>query len=223
MWPDRKSKGPSPSSNLGLDVILAHYNIRLATPDDARQMLDIYGPVVLNAAISFETEPPTEEAFRRRISDTLQCLPWLVCESDNCIAGYAYATPFRSRAGYRWSVEVSVYVHREFRGRGVATALYTSLLESLRILGYFNAYAGISLPNPASVNLHEGMGFKPAGTFPSVGFKLGRWHDIGFWRLTLQKHAPEPLPSKPLAHLLNNPKWAHTLITAADRIDSSSG
>ena len=86
----------------------------------------------------------------------------------------------------------------EFRGRGVASALYTSLLEGLRILGYFNAYAGISLPNPASVNLHERMGFKPAGVFPSVGFKLGRWHDVGFWRLTLQEHAAEPSPPKPL-------------------------
>ena len=90
-----------------------------------------------------------------------------------------------------------MYVGEKFRGRGVASALYTSLLEGLRILGYFNAYAGISLPNPASVNLHERMGFKPIGVFPSAGFKLGRWHDVGFWRLTLQKHAPEPLPPNP--------------------------
>ena len=169
-------------------------------------MLDIYGPVVLGTAISFEMELPTEEAFRRRIAETLQCLPWLVCMCDDRVAGYAYAAPFRNRAGYRWSVEVSVYVDEEFRGRGAASALYTSLLEGLRILGYFNAYAGISLPNPASVNLHEHMGFKPVGVFPTVGFKLGRWHDVGFWRLTLQNHAPEPLPPKPPRHLLNNPK-----------------
>ena len=92
--------------------------IRFASPKDARQMLDIYGPVVLNTAISFEVETPTEEAFRRRIAATLQRLPWLVCLCQNRVAGYAYAALFRNRAGYRWSVEVSVYVSEEFRGRG---------------------------------------------------------------------------------------------------------
>lgn len=181
-------------------------------------MLNIYAPVVRNTAISFELEPPSEEEFRLRISKTLQRFPWLACESDNRIAGYAYATPFRTREGYRWSVEVSVYVAEEFRGRGVAKALYTSLVEGLRILGYFNAYAGISLPNPASVNLHERMGFEPVGIFPSVGFKLGNWHDVGFWRLTLQPHTPNPSPPKPINHLLNNPQWSQTLKIAAGSI-----
>ena len=189
----------------------APYSIRLATPKDARQMLDIYGPVVLGTAISFEVETPSEQEFRRRIAETLQRLPWLVCLCQNRVAGYAYAAPFRNRAGYRWSVEVSVYVDEEFRGRGVASALYTSLLEGLRILGYFNAYAGISLPNPASVNLHERMGFKPVGVFPSAGFKLGRWHDVGFWRLTLQEHTAEPPPPKSLEYLASSPQWAQCL------------
>ena len=204
--------------NLGLDVPSVHYSIRLAGPKDARQMLDIYGPVVLKTAISFELETPSEEAFCRRIAETLLRLPWLVCLFQNRVVGYAYAAPFRNREGYRWSVEVSVYVGEEFRGRGMASALYTSLLEGLRILGYFNAYAGISLPNPASVNLHERMGFKPVGVFPSVGFKLGRWHDVGFWRLTLEEHAAEPSPPKPLEHLLNNPRWPPTLKAAAAQI-----
>ena len=101
---------PSPPLNLGLDVPPAPYIIRLATPDDARQMLDIYEPVVLGTAISFEIETPSEEEFRQRITQTLQRLPWLVCLCQNRVAGYAYAAPFRNRAGYRWSVEVSVYV-----------------------------------------------------------------------------------------------------------------
>ena len=109
----------------------------------------------------------------------------------------------------------------EFRGRGVASSLYTSLLEGLRILGYFNAYAGISLPNPASVNLHERMGFKPVGVFPSVGFKLGRWHDVGFWRLTLQGHAAEPSPPKPLEYLASSSQWAQCLEAAAAGIDAT--
>ena len=103
----------------------------------------------------------------------------------------------------------------------MASSLYTSLLEGLRILGYFNAYAGISLPNPASANLHERMGFKPVGVFPSVGFKLGRWHDVGFWRLTLQGHAAEPSLPKSLEHLASSPQWAQCLQAAAVRIDAT--
>ena len=112
-----------------------------------------------------------------------------------------------------------MYVDEEFRGRGVASALYTSRLEGLRILGYFNAYAGISLPNPTSVNLHEHMGFKPVGVFLSVGFKLGRWHDVGFWWLTLQEHAAEPSPPKSFEHLVSSTQWAQGLEAAAARID----
>ncbi len=194
----------------------------MATPEDAPQMLAIYAPVVQNTAISFELKPPTEENFRRRISQTLQRLPWLVCESENRIAGYAYAAPFRSREGYQWSVEVSVYVAEEFRSRGIASALYTVLLDGLRILGYFNALAGISLPNSASVNLHERMGFRPVGAFPSVGFKLDEWHDVGFWRLSLRPHTTNPQPPRPLHHLQHNPAWQNTLKTAAARITTSN-
>ena len=198
------------------------YLIRMATPDDASRMLEIYGPVVQTTPISFEIEPPTQKEFRQRIADTLQHLPWLACEFGGCIAGYAYATPFRSRSGYRWSVEVSVYVAEQFRRRGVASALYTALLEGLRILGYFNAYAGISLPNAASVKAHESMGFRPVGVFPSVGFKLGGWHDVGFWRLTLQPHATDPSEPKLLQHLPNNPRWKDTLKDVAAQIATSN-
>ncbi len=181
-------------------------------------MLAIYGPVVRNTPISFELTPPTVDEFRGRIVQTLRSLPWLVCESDGRIAGYAYAAPFRSREGYQWSVEVSVYVAEELRRYGIASALYTALLEGLRILGYFNAHAGISVPNPASVNFHERMGFRPVGVFPSVGFKLDEWHDVGFWRLALQPHTPNPPPPKPLRHLDDSPRWAQTLKTAAAKI-----
>lgn len=198
------------------------YLIRMATPEDASQMLDIYNPVVRNTPISFEVEPPTEQEFRQRIADTLQHLPWLVCEFEGRIAGYAYATPFRSRSGYRWSVEVSVYVAEHFRRRGVASALYTALLEGLRILGYFNAYAGISLPNAASVRAHERMGFRPVGAFLSAGFKLGEWHDVGFWRLTLQPHAADPSEPRPLHHLLQNSKWSQNLQAASVQISIQS-
>ena len=123
--------------------------IRLASNSDVQQMLDIYLPVVRDTSISFEVETPTLEEFRRRVGNTLKMLPWLVCEAQGRILGYAYAGRFRSRAGYRWSVEVSVYVDGRYRRRGVAGGLYTALLEGLRVLGYFNAYAGITFPNSA--------------------------------------------------------------------------
>ena len=201
----------------------SEFHIRMAVPGDAPQMLAIYGPVVRETAISFETDPPTQEKFSRRIAETLQSLPWLVCVCDNRIVGYAYATTFRSRSGYRWSVEVSVYVSLEYRRRGVGAALYGSLFQGLWLLGYYNAYAGISLPNPASVNLHESMGFLPVGIFPSVGFKLGEWHDIGFWCLTLQPHDAKPPPPKPLNHLLNNPEWPQSLKSASASIGACRG
>ena len=193
--------------------------IRLASNSDVQQMLDIYLPVVRDTSISFEVETPTLEEFRRRVGNTLKMLPWLVCEAQGRILGYAYAGRFRSRAGYRWSVEVSVYVDGRYRRRGVAGGLYTALLEGLRVLGYFNAYAGITLPNPASVNLHENLGFKLLAVYPSVGFKIGRWRDMGFWHLVLAEHPPCPDPPKPLGHLLSSHRWQQSIQKASAQIE----
>lgn len=108
-------------------------------------------------------------------------------------------------------MEVSVYVDSRFRRRGVARALYTALLEGLRVLGYYNAYAVIALPNPVSVALHEGLGFKPVGVYPSVGFKLGQWHDLGIWQLALQKHTSSPESPRLLGDVLNTPEWRQAI------------
>ncbi len=166
--------------------------IRLATEADAEAMLAIYSPVVLETAISFELEPPSVEEFRSRISSTLARTPWLVCEIDGKVAGYAYAGPLRTRAAYQWSVEVTVYVHSDFRRHGVGSAVYTSLFDCLRLLGYWNAYGGITLPNAGSVGLHERMGFFHIGAYRNVGYKFGNWHDVGWWQLELA-----PLPDEP--------------------------
>ena len=160
--------------------------VRLATEDDAEGMLAIYAPVVRETAISFELEPPSVEEFRGRIRATLSGHPWLVCEIDGVIAGYAYASEYKSRAAYRWSVETTVYVSAHFRRRGVGRAVYSALLERLRALGFYNALAAIALPNDASVGLHESLGFKHLGTMRNVGFKLGGWHDVGWWQLELR-------------------------------------
>lgn len=168
--------------------------IRMATEDDAGQVHAIYAPIVRETSISFELEIPAIEEIRRRIVSTLERLPWMVFEDGGKIRGYAYAAPHRERAAYQWSVDVSVYVEDRSRRSGVGRALYTSLLEVLRLQGFFNAYAGVTLPNPASVRLHESLGFEPVGIYRLVGWKLGSWHDVGWWQLRLREHVLEPAP-----------------------------
>ena len=170
--------------------------IRLATETDAEGMLAIYAPIVLETAISFELEPPTVEEFRGRIGQTLARYPWLVCEIGGEIAGYAYASEYKPRAAYRWSVEVTVYVNADFRRRGVGRTVYAALFERLRAQGFYNAYAAISLPNDASVGLHESLGFEHLGTMRNVGFKLGRWHDVGWWQMELLPASGAPVEVK---------------------------
>jgi L-amino acid N-acyltransferase YncA len=185
--------------------------IRLASAADAAQIQAIYAPIVSTTMISFEFEPPPVDEMRRRIENTLAALPWLVCERDNMILGYAYAGKHRSRAAYQWSVDVSAYVHADVRRSGVGRALYTSLFAILRLQGFYNAYAGIGLPNPASVGLHEALGFTPVGVYRSVGYKFGAWHDVGWWQRTLQEHADAPTPPLTLAQINGSAGWGQAL------------
>jgi phosphinothricin acetyltransferase len=164
--------------------------IRLAVDADADAIAGIYRPVVEATAISFETTAPGRAEMGRRVTDTLPSHPWLVCDIDGRIAGYAYATRHRMRDAYRWSVDTSVYVDNGYRRRGVGRGLYESLFAILAAQGFFNAYAGITLPNPASVGLHESVGFEKLGVYRRVGYKLGRWHDVGWWQRALQAHRP---------------------------------
>ena len=168
--------------------------IRLAQPDDARQMLAIYTPFILNSAVSFELDIPTTDEFGLRIAHTLTRFPWIVCESAGKVIGYSYASNHATRDAYKWSVDVSLYVAEEYRRQGVGKALYTSLFACLRLQGYFNAYAGITLPNPASVKIHETMGFTYVGVFKDDGYKLGDWHSVGWWELSLQRRATPLTP-----------------------------
>lgn len=171
--------------------------LRIARATDAPQVSDIYGPIVTNTAVSFEETPPSVGEMERRIVETLETYPWLVCERDGRIAGYAYATQLRTRPAYQWSVEVSAYTHPDALRSGVARALYTSLFEVLEGQGFVNAYAGITLPNEGSVGLHEGLGFEPSGVYRNVGHKIGRWHDVGWWQLALQNPPEDPEPVIP--------------------------
>jgi L-amino acid N-acyltransferase YncA len=166
--------------------------IRFATQKDAGQIVEIYAPFCVGTPVSFETEPPSLALMRQRIKTTLKVFPWVVCADQGQILGYAYASKHRERAGYRWSVDVSVYVREGHRRKGLGRALYSSLFAILRLQGFYNIVAGISLPNPASVSLHESMGLRLVGVYPGIGFKCGEWHDVGWWQLALRARDGEP-------------------------------
>lgn len=180
--------------------------LRLAELADAAQVRDIYAPSCFTPT-SFEEGPPSVEEIRRRMAATLETLPWLVCTNGELIHGYAYAGAHRQRAGYRWSTDVSAYIREGHRGLGIGRALYTCLLDLLRLQGFYNAYAGITLPNPASVGLHEALGFQQVGIYREVGYKCGEWHDVGWWQLRLQPLAATPAPPKALAAVHDTAGW----------------
>lgn len=163
--------------------------IRPATAEDAPAIAAVYAPYVLDTVVSFEEVPPTTAVMRERMATGL---PWLVVEEDGAVVGFAYASPHRVRPAYRWSVDVSVYLDARARGRGLGRALYGALLPLLGDLGYVCAFAGVTLPNEASVRLHEAMGFYPVGVYHRAGFKRGRWWDVGWWERPLVPPPAEP-------------------------------
>lgn len=185
--------------------------LRLASPTDAATIRPIYAPLVSNSPISFEVDVPDEQEIQQRIAVSWPQYPWLVCEHAGEVVGYACASTHRTRAAYRWSVDVSVYVHESFRGAGVGRGLYTSLFCILRAQGFVNAFAGIALPNPASVGLHTSFGFLPLGVYQQVGYKLGRWHDVGWWQLKLQHQPASPELPIVLTDLLLTSAWPDLL------------
>jgi L-amino acid N-acyltransferase YncA len=173
--------------------------VRLAHQGDGDGIQAIYAPVVAGTAISFEFEVPDAAEMSRRVAARWPMHPWLVAEdvADGGVLGYAYAGPFSGRAAYDWSVEVSLYVHADARGRGVGRALYTALFAILRLQGFAQAYAGVALPNPASLAIHESFGFVPVGCYRNVGWKSGAWHDVAWFQLPLAAATP-PAPVRPL-------------------------
>ena len=175
--------------------------LRLATPTDASALAAIYAPVVRETATSFEAEPPGEAEMASRLAETMPSHPWLVAEEAGRVVGYAYAGPHRKRAAYAWSVEPSVYVAQEARGRGAGRRLYTALLAVLRRQGFAMAYAGITLPNAASLALHRAFGFEDVGVYPAAGFKHGAWHDVWWGALRLNALADAPEPPRSVAEI----------------------
>src|SRR5215471_2105356 len=164
--------------------------IRPAARGDAIALLEIYRPYVETSVISFETIAPTVDEFAARIQKALDSWQWLVAEQNRRCLGYAYGSSHRERAAYRWSVEVSAYVEPTYQRQGIGRVLYTRLFADLAQKGFCNAYAGITLPNEASVALHRSVGFEHVGTFTAVGRKFGAWHDVAWFQRRLRDSPP---------------------------------
>lgn len=163
---------------------------RIAAPFDGAAIAAIYSHYVCNTAITFEIKPPTAEEFEGRIAACLITHPWLVSLYGDRITGYCYAGRFSSRAAYDWSAEITVYVDPEFHRQGIGKRLYAALIDLLQAQGYHSVFAGATLPNAASVGLHGAIGMEEVGVYRESGFKFGRWHDVGWFGMTISDSAP---------------------------------
>jgi len=176
--------------------------IRIARAEDGADLAAIYAPIVRETVISFEIEPPTPEEMAARVAATLPTYPWLVWEEGGRAVGYVYAGRHAVRAAYRWSAEVPAYVAPAFHRRGIGKTLYQALFGMLRRQGFHAVFGGVTLPNAASVALHEVVGMTPVGVYRETGFKFGAWRDVGWWGMTLDSAAEpggEPIPFSELA------------------------
>jgi L-amino acid N-acyltransferase YncA len=200
MWlhvsdPVRRAQGArprrAPASALAWSLVRSPAEIRPADVPDAAGIAAVYRPYVTDSVASFEAVAPDAAEMARRML-TRPRLPWFVACRDGALVGYAYAARHRTRAAYRWSVDCSVYLAAGERGAGTGRALYGRLLHELAGLGFVTAFAGIALPNPGSVRLHEALGFTPVGVHRGTGFKAGRWHDVGWWQLLLREFPDQP-------------------------------
>ena len=175
--------------------------LRTATPSDAKEILGIYSSYIENTSFTFETETPTTEQFAERIETYLRTWPWLVCDVDGKIAGYTYGTRYRERVAYQWCTESSIYIHDDYQKMGIGHALYKSLFEILKRQGFRNIYAVINLPNEKSVAFHEKLGFLHFATYEQVGYKLGKWKNVGWWRKIVNEFGMDPEPPVPFEKL----------------------
>ena len=166
--------------------------IRPVSPDDAGAIAAIYAHYVTHSAATFEEVPPDAAEMRRRIETTTATHPWLIAEADGALVGYAYGRPYHLRAAYRWTCEASIYLAHDRRGCGHGRPLYEALLDALTAHGFVSAIASITVPNEESSRFHEALGFEPVGRMAAIGYKLGRWHDIGYWQRDLAERGSPP-------------------------------
>ena len=160
--------------------------IRPAAPEDAARVAEIYNRFIAESVVTFEEQPVSTDEMRKRVTDVAAAgHPWLVAEIDGTVAGYAYAKSWHTRSAYRLTLESTIYLAPEFSGRGLGTRLYEALITAARDIPCHSLVGCIALPNPASIALHEKLGFRPVGIFKEVGWKFGRWIDVGYWQFML--------------------------------------
>src|SRR5688572_4860408 len=181
--------------------------IRLATAFDSSAIASIYRPYCEGSAVSFEQVAPDAVEIAKRIAMVTAQRPWIVLEDNGAVVGYAYATPHNERWAYRWSVNTAIYINTTHHRRGAGRALYVTLFDLLKHLGYYRAIAGITLPNPASVGLHEAMGFALVGVYRDIGYKLGAWRDVGWYEAEIQPRVAEPQEPQSIAVLSGSQAW----------------
>ena len=192
--------------------------IRLATETDCAAILAIYAPFITETIITFENAVPTLAEFGGRMTNIQKKYPWLIVEQDHTLAGYAYASQFSERAAYDWSVDFSIYIKPQYQGKKLGKALYFALAELLKLQGYYNAYAAITLPNMKSESLHQGFGFKPIGAFHKVGYKLGKWRDVKWFELKLQDYSQAPVRPKAIDEIKHMAEFAEIIRQAEQLI-----
>ena len=181
--------------------------IRLANAGDGAAIAAVYAPYCVSTTISFEEMAPTAEEMARRIAAIGATRPWILLEDDDAVVGYGYASAHHERAAYRWSVSTAIYVNRGQHRRGAGRALYTTLFALLRALGYHQATAGITLPNPASVGLHAAFGFVLVGVYRQIGFKMGGWHDVAWYQAEIQPASERPTEPRSISDVVGTPEW----------------
>ncbi len=189
--------------------------IRIAGTADALAIAEIYAPYVRETSGNFETEAPGPMEMAHRIGLILQTHPWLVCEVNGVVAGYAYASAHRAREAYRWSAECSVYLSPAFHGKKIGSALYQALFGILRYQGFRNVYAGIGLPNEGSVSFHRSSGFGPVGIYHKIGYKHGAWRDVQWWEFRLSGDEEPPETVTKFSEIIDNQYVKEILFSAS--------
>ena len=194
------------------------FSIRLIAENDAEEVLEIYKPYVKNTFVSFEYEAPSSDEFLLRVQNNISEYPWLICMHGHKIIGYSYASKHRYRTAYQWSCESTVYLLTEYHRKGIALILYKTLFSILKIQGYFNVYAGVSLPNEKSVGFHQSVGFKKVGIYKKVGYKFENWHDVEWFQFQLQKHIHNPPDPKSMQSIVNTETFIQILQEANNSV-----
>ncbi|SEQ84671.1 GNAT family N-acetyltransferase [Natrinema salaciae] len=195
--------------------------IRVATPADAAAVRDIYAPFCESTAVTFEETAPSEAEIVDRIESTLERHPWLVCELDGDVAGYAYAGPLRKRRAYEWVVECSIYVADSARRTGVGRGLYESLFAILERQEIRDVYAVTTVPNPETERFHEGMGFERLVDFPRIGYTQADWQDVAWWRRPLAAKSETPDRPRAFPAVREDEDWESLVRTGEDSLDLS--